>query len=56
MYAAGIDVGSISAKAVILSDEGMLGERMLFTGYNAGRAGKYVLFNRPYLNRLSKIS
>jgi predicted CoA-substrate-specific enzyme activase len=39
---AGIDIGSITAKAAILGDDGLLGTRVIFTGYNAELAGRRV--------------
>ena len=42
MITAGIDIGSITAKAVILSDGRILGSKVIFTGYNARQAGKSV--------------
>jgi predicted CoA-substrate-specific enzyme activase len=43
MITAGIDIGSITAKAAILQDGKILGSRVLFTGYNAVQAGKNVI-------------
>ncbi|PIP38914.1 MAG: 2-hydroxyglutaryl-CoA dehydratase [Desulfobacterales bacterium CG23_combo_of_CG06-09_8_20_14_all_51_8] len=43
MLTAGIDIGSITAKAAILKDGNILGTRVMFTGYNAGQAGKNVM-------------
>ncbi len=43
MIAAGIDIGSITTKAVLLSEEGILGSHVRFTGYNAEQAGRTVL-------------
>jgi predicted CoA-substrate-specific enzyme activase len=43
MLTAGIDIGSITAKAAILKDGKILGTRVMFTGYNAGQAGKNVM-------------
>lgn len=40
--AAGIDIGSITAKAAILRDGAFLGTRVIFTGYNAEGAGRRV--------------
>ena len=40
---AGIDIGSITAKAVVLKGEQILGTRVQFTGYSAKRAGREVL-------------
>jgi (R)-2-hydroxyacyl-CoA dehydratese activating ATPase len=40
--AAGIDIGSITAKAAILRDGVLLGTRVIFTGYNAEAAGRRV--------------
>ncbi len=42
MIAAGIDVGSISAKAVLLKDGELAGCSVILTGYNARNAGKAV--------------
>ena len=39
---AGIDIGSITAKAAILKDGELLGTRVIFTGYNAEAAGRRV--------------
>ncbi len=43
MLTAGIDIGSITAKAAILQDDTLLGTRVVFTGYNASQAGKTVM-------------
>jgi predicted CoA-substrate-specific enzyme activase len=40
MYTAGIDIGSISTKAVIMRDGQLLASRVILTGYNAENAGK----------------
>jgi len=42
MTTAGIDIGSISTKAAVLSDGKLLGTRLIFTGYNAEAAGRTV--------------
>ncbi len=42
MKTAGIDIGSITAKAAVLEDGVILGTRVGFTGYNAGMAGRKV--------------
>jgi len=42
MITAGIDIGSISTKATVLSDGKLLGTRLIFTGYNAEAAGRAV--------------
>jgi len=39
---AGIDIGSITAKAAIMRDGALLGTRVNFTGYNAEAAGRRV--------------
>jgi predicted CoA-substrate-specific enzyme activase len=39
---AGIDIGSITAKAAILRGNELLGTRVIFTGYNAEAAGRRV--------------
>ncbi len=54
MITAGIDIGSITAKAAIINDGHILGTKVMFTGYNARQAGKTVLddllksLNLPY--------
>jgi predicted CoA-substrate-specific enzyme activase len=42
MITSGIDIGSISTKAAVLSDGKLLGTRLIFTGYNAEAAGRTV--------------
>jgi len=42
MITAGIDIGSITAKAAVLEEGRILGTRVIFTGYNARQAGKNV--------------
>jgi predicted CoA-substrate-specific enzyme activase len=42
MTTAGIDIGSISTKAAVLSDGKLLGTSLIFTGYNAEAAGRTV--------------
>ena len=42
MYTAGIDIGTISTKAVIMRDGQLLASRVILTGYNAENAGKKV--------------
>ena len=39
---AGIDIGSITAKAAILENDKLLGTKIIFTGYNAEAAGHRV--------------
>jgi len=39
---AGIDIGSITTKAAVLTDGKILGTKVLFTGYNAEEAGRKV--------------
>jgi predicted CoA-substrate-specific enzyme activase len=39
MYTAGIDIGSISTKAVIMQDGRVIAHQVIFTGYNAEAAG-----------------
>ncbi|MBU2234976.1 MAG: hypothetical protein KKE49_04955, partial [Proteobacteria bacterium] len=39
-HTAGIDIGSITAKAAILRDGAFLGTKVIFTGYNAEGAGR----------------
>jgi (R)-2-hydroxyacyl-CoA dehydratese activating ATPase len=43
MLTVGIDVGSISAKAAMVKDGGLLGSKVMLTGYNAKNAGEQVL-------------
>lgn len=43
MITAGIDIGSITAKAAVLNDGHILGTKVMFTGYNAKQAGKMVM-------------
>lgn len=40
MFTAGIDIGSISTKSVIMQDGRVLAHEVIFTGYNAEAAGK----------------
>ncbi|HHO75323.1 MAG TPA: 2-hydroxyglutaryl-CoA dehydratase [Deltaproteobacteria bacterium] len=42
MKTAGIDIGSITAKAAIVEDGRILGTKVAFTGYNASLAGRSV--------------
>jgi len=42
MRTAGIDIGSITAKAAIVEDGKILGTKIIFTGYNAEAAGVKV--------------
>lgn len=42
MRTAGIDIGSITAKAAIMEDGKILGTKIIFTGYNAEAAGVRV--------------
>jgi predicted CoA-substrate-specific enzyme activase len=42
MRTAGIDIGSITAKAAIVEDGEILGTKIIFTGYNAEAAGVKV--------------
>jgi predicted CoA-substrate-specific enzyme activase len=42
MITAGIDVGSISAKAALIQDGELIGGRVVLTGYNARNAGTAV--------------
>ncbi|MCK9229859.1 MAG: acyl-CoA dehydratase activase [Syntrophales bacterium] len=47
--AAGIDVGSITTKAAVISTEGLLGTAIVFTGYNTADAAQRV-FDRVLLD------
>ena len=42
MLTAGIDIGSISAKAALIEDGRIVGTTVMLTGYNARNAGKAV--------------
>ena len=42
MRTAGIDIGSITAKAAVLADGKLIGTKVTFTGYNAELAGKKI--------------
>jgi predicted CoA-substrate-specific enzyme activase len=41
-HTAGIDIGSITAKAAVMSGEELLGTRVIFTGYHSEAAGRRV--------------
>jgi len=43
MYTAGVDVGAITAKAAILSDEGLLATALILAGYDRADAALQVL-------------
>jgi predicted CoA-substrate-specific enzyme activase len=43
MITAGIDIGSITAKAAVLNNGEILGTKVMFTGYNAMQAGTTVI-------------
>jgi predicted CoA-substrate-specific enzyme activase len=43
MITAGIDIGSITSKAAVLDDDRICGTKVIFTGYNAAKAGERVL-------------
>jgi predicted CoA-substrate-specific enzyme activase len=43
MITAGIDIGSITAKAAVMRDGNLLGTKVISTGYNAEKAGRKVL-------------
>jgi predicted CoA-substrate-specific enzyme activase len=43
MITAGIDIGSITAKAAVLNNGHIMGTKVMFTGYNAKQAGKMVM-------------
>jgi predicted CoA-substrate-specific enzyme activase len=42
MLTVGIDVGSITAKAAVVKDGDVLGDKLILTGYNARQAGENV--------------
>jgi len=54
MICAGIDIGSITSKAVIMKDKNIIGSSVIFTGYNAQRAGEDVFYDSLYNNQLKK--
>jgi len=43
MLTVGMDIGSITTKAAVVKDGGILGTRVIFTGYNAEAAGNRAL-------------
>jgi len=45
MITIGIDVGSITAKAAVVKDGDLLGDRVILTGYNARNAGQTIFEN-----------
>lgn len=45
MITVGIDVGSITAKAAVVKDGDLLGDRVIPTGYNARNAGQTIFEN-----------
>ena len=56
MRTAGIDIGSITAKAAIVEDGKLLGTKVIFTGYNAEAAGIKVYEEVLKENSLDKSS
>jgi predicted CoA-substrate-specific enzyme activase len=54
MRTAGIDIGSITAKAAIIEDGNILGTKVIFTGYNAEAAGLKVYEDVLKENSLDK--
>ena len=40
MITCGIDVGSITTKAAVVKDGEVIADKVIFTGYNARKAGK----------------
>ena len=46
---AGIDVGSLTAKCVLINDEGILSSSIIDTGVDSHKAGKTV-FNKALQN------
>lgn len=42
MITVGVDIGSITTKSAVMKDKVLLGTRIIFTGYNAEKAGKRV--------------
>lgn len=43
MLTLGMDIGSITTKAVVLEDKKILGSKIIFTGFNAAKAGEKVV-------------
>ncbi len=43
LYRAGVDIGSLTAKAVVLKGEEILAKALVFTGYDAAQAGLAAL-------------
>src|SRR4030043_1863055 len=56
MRTAGIDIGSITAKAAIVENGKILNTKVIFTGYNAEAAGLKVYEEGLKENSLSKSS
>jgi predicted CoA-substrate-specific enzyme activase len=56
MRTAGIDIGSITAKAAIVENSKILGTKVIFTGYNAEAAGVKVYEEVLKENSLDKTS
>ena len=56
MRTAGIDIGSITAKAAIVEDGKIIGTKVIFTGYNAEAAGIKVYEEVLKENSLDKSS
>ncbi len=42
MITVGVDVGSITAKAAVINDDGIVATKVILTGYNSKNAGKQV--------------
>jgi predicted CoA-substrate-specific enzyme activase len=42
MITVGVDIGSITTKSAVMKDKILLGTKIIFTGYNAEKAGKRV--------------
>jgi predicted CoA-substrate-specific enzyme activase len=42
MITVGVDIGSITTKSAVMKDKVLLGTRIIFTGYNAEKAGRRV--------------
>ena len=54
MYTLGVDVGSITTKAAIMEDRHLKATRLIFTGYNAGTAGRRIIEEILDAQELSK--
>ena len=56
MKTAGVDIGSITAKAAIVEGERILGTKIIFTGYLAKKWPGFLISVFRALNRVSRFS